>query len=219
MTNRVLCGVHTLQDKSDSKRYYPVAVYFKVSDDLTSRETGLEADDQQETLEHALDYLDDAISYSHHGSIVGQEYTEEELTAASMKLDTLEVHYPSRELLGNKTSGLVVGWHIDVKTNARRRGKPPYLIANIAWMRDGKVNYVIVGKEPLLLGGNTTGRDITAAIDRAFVALSISYPLGGSLKLEVVPSGKRSARYSVSEYTRPLNTLEVICQTLKEATR
>ena len=216
MTNRVLCGVHALKE-NDKEIYFPVAVYFKLENRKTYREAGLLRGDEGPSLDHTLDYLDEALVGMEHDEIMGVEYTEAELTNDEITLDPLCVTYPSRKLVGESIKGRVVGWHIDLKLNATRPQSPPVLIANLAWMSNsGELNYVIVDKV------NIAARDeklLTAEIHEMFVGMASYFKLGGDIKVEVVPVGKYRARYVLKDYVKPRTFMEEICHALHTSIR
>lgn len=215
MTNRVLCGVHALKQK-DENVFYPVAVYFNVKDHMTHRECGLVADDPQDSIEHCLDYIEDAIAYyateeKYH--IAGVEYTAREIADENIKLSPMRVYYPKRGLVGETLKGQVVGWHVDYKTNDSKKCDP-CLITNVAWMDSrGFVNYVIVDKMNIQ---PKSPKDIARMMSNAFTVISKNMRLGGELTVDVVPAGPHRARYVINEYKRPLTFTEEILGALGE---
>ena len=97
MTNRVLCGLHALKENK-REAYFPVGVYFSLSNKLTHRETGLVQAVEQPSLGHCLDVLDNIVdSYTGDDDrLAGSEFTQEDLDKDNVILDTLVVSFPSR---------------------------------------------------------------------------------------------------------------------------
>ena len=201
MTNRVLCGMHTLQ-LDNSPLHYPVCVYFTLKNKLAVRETGLASDTSYPTLDNCLDYLADCLDEvrEEDEQIAGIEYTEKEIKDSNIKLDSLIVNYPNRELLGKRFEGVICGWHIDLKLN-KNSSSPPCLLTNIAWMHNGTMQFVIVNKTNVILPPNLSIKAkedyLQEQIHKLFCTVSTSYELGGTLRVSVVPSGKKRAKFAV----------------------
>ena len=201
MANRVLCGFHALQSIEGSD-YYPVLVYYKLDDNLSFRETGLAVNERCETLEEALDVLDDLSYCMNYDCSESEEDFDPLNLRSNVELDALTVKFPGRSEIGNIMKGKVVGWHIDFKTNANKKHATPCLITNIAWMSDdGGVGFVVVDKMSIKSSGPAGTR---AGIHKLFRLVTSRYKLGGELELQVVPVGKSLARYTLTEYTNPV---------------
>lgn len=213
MTNRILSGIHILADE-DQKNFYPVAVYFRVVNKKTVRETGLVSDQPFPTLNHALDCIENwgKERYNDDCSIAGVEYTLDEIRNSSIKLDNLHVQHPRREKIGTTFYGRIVGWHIDLKLNARSK-RPACILTNIAWMCNGSVNYATIDKTSLFV---KSPEDIECKLDEVFFSAFTNYVLGAKIKIGVIPSGKDRAKYAMLEYTKPMTFMETVCHTLRQ---
>ena len=200
MTNRVLCGFHALQS-IDGNDYFPVLVYYKLDNQFSIRETGLAVNEKCESLDEALDVLDE-LTYCMNTTCVEKEEDFDPLNLNStLELDTLTVTFPRRSEIGDIVKGKVVGWHIDFKTNANKKHATPCLITNIAWMSDdGDLGFVVVDKMSIKSSSPVGTR---AGIHKLFRLVTSKYKLGGEIELQVVPVGKTLARYTLTEYTNP----------------
>lgn len=216
MTSRVLCGLHTLQDTDNPSIFYPVAVYLSKEGTHSNRESGLVSNEKYESLEAALDELEAAIGYysDEMEDVLGQMYTEKEILDSDIKLDRLTVYYPSRERLGETLSGTIVGWHVDLKTNSKKPNRPACLFANVSWMdSEGNVYHTIVRKEPI---PNISDDDVGQCVALAFKIMAKEYRLGSTVTVDVVPVGKKAAKFNITELTPSLTFMEEVCQALNQ---
>ena len=60
---------------------------------------------------------------------------------------------------------------------------------------------------------------LVAEMHHMFTQMATYFKLGGRICLEIVPVGKRKARYVMKEYTQPKSFMEEVCHAMRTSIR
>ena len=197
----ILCGLHTTKLRKGG--YAPVAMYLVVENNKAVRMTSVIRDSTDKNLTKVLDFLDDVNSDPEEPFVCESTVKDEEA-----KLKQFWMYRPEAKEVGTHRKGIVVGYHVDYKTNHGRRGSP-VITGNVAFLDDkGHTNHIVVQKAKI---EPKSAEHLQRMMEKAYSALVDTFKLGGRVRAKIEKLDKRYGKFVLDGFEQPKDFVDKVC--------